>query len=170
MNTRSLFALGPLAAALVIAGCGGGSGGGSGSSAYGAAPQPQKQATSAATTVDLGHSTLGSYLVDNRGRTLYLFGADKGTASTCYSSCASVWPPLTTNSTVTAGQSVTASALGTTHRKDGATEVTYHGHPLYYYAGDGNQPGKTTGQDLNQFGAKWYVVSRAGTKVDHDAH
>ena len=64
---------------------------------------------------------------------------------------------------------MTASALGTTHRKDGTTEVTYHGHPLYYYAGDG-KPGQTTGQDLNQFGAKWYVVSRAGAKVDNDGH
>ncbi len=64
---------------------------------------------------------------------------------------------------------MTASALGTTQRKDGVTEVTYHGHPLYYYAGDG-KPGQTTGQDLNQFGAKWYVVSRAGDKVDHDGH
>jgi predicted lipoprotein with Yx(FWY)xxD motif len=173
MNKRSLLALAPVAAALVIAGCGGGGGGG-GSSAYGAAPAPQKQSASApasapATSVDLGHSKLGSFLVDAKGRTLYLFEADKSTSSTCYGACASLWPPLTTSGTVKAGTSVMASALGTTHRKDGATEVTYHGHPLYYYAGD-SKPGQTTGQDLNQFGAKWYVVSRAGSKVDHDGH
>jgi len=172
MNKRSLFALGPVAAALVIAGCGGGNGGGGGgTSAYGAAPQSQPQkTTAAATSVDLGHSKLGSYLVDSKGRTLYLFEADKSTNSTCYGSCASIWPPLTASGHVTAGSSVMTSALGTTRRNDGTTEVTYHGHPLYYYAGDGNTPGKTAGQDLNQFGAKWYVVSRTGVKVDHDGH
>jgi len=167
MKKPVLLPLGPVAAALVIAGCGGGGGGGG--SAYGAIRQ-QKPATVTAPTVDLGHSKLGTFLVDSSGRTLYLFEADKTATSNCYSTCASVWPPLTTTSTVSAGTSVTASALGTTHRKDGTSEVTYHGHPLYYYAGDGNKPGQTTGQDINQFGAKWYVVSRAGSKVDNDGH
>ncbi len=167
MDKRFFFALGPVAAALVIAGCGGGGGGGG--SAYGVAPQPQQQNTAAATSIDIGHSKLGSYLVDAKGRTLYLFEADKTSSSTCYGACANLWPPLTTSGTVKAGSSVMASALGTTHRKDGATEVTYHGHPLYLYAGD-SQPGQTTGQALNQFGAKWYVVSRSGAKVDHDGH
>jgi predicted lipoprotein with Yx(FWY)xxD motif len=166
MKKPALLSLGPVAAGLVIAGCGGGGGGGG--SAYGATAQ-QKPATAAAPSVDLGHSKLGTFLVDSSGRTLYLFEADSPNISNCYSTCASVWPPLTTTSTVKAGTSVTASALGTTHRKDGATEVTYHGHPLYYYAGDG-KPGQTTGQDINQFGAKWYVVSRAGNKVDNDGH
>jgi predicted lipoprotein with Yx(FWY)xxD motif len=166
MNKRSLLALGPVAAALAIAGCGGGGGGGAGYSAA-AATQPRQQPAPTATSVRLGHSKLGSYLVDGKGKTLYLFEADKMGASSCYSACASLWPPLTTTGTVSAGASVTASALGTTHRTDGATAVTYHGHPLYYYAGDG-APGVTKGQGLNQFGAKWYVVSRAGNKVDDD--
>jgi len=165
MNKRSLFALGPVAAALVIAGCGGGGGG---TSAYGAAPQSQPQkTTAAATSVDLGHSKLGSYLVDSKGRTLYLFEADKSTNSTCYGSCASIWPPLTASGHVTAGSSVMASALGTTRRNDGTTEVTYHGHPLYYYAGD-VKTGDTTGQGLLQFGAKWYVLDPNGIKIDTD--
>ena len=136
MKKPALLSLGPIAAALVIAGCGGGGGGGG--SAYGTVPQ-HKQATAAVPSVDVGHSNLGTFLVDGSGRTLYLFEADKMNTSNCYSSCASLWPPLTTTSTVKAGTSVTASALGTTQRKDGTTEVTYHGHPLYYYAGDGNK-------------------------------
>ena len=52
MNKRSLFALGPVAAALVIAGCGGGGGGGASTSAYGSAPQSPQKTTAAATTVD----------------------------------------------------------------------------------------------------------------------
>jgi hypothetical protein len=54
--------------------------------------------------------------------------------------------------------------LGTTKRSDGTTEVTYNGHPLYYYAG-GQQPGDTSGQNLDQFGAEWYVLSPAGKKI-----
>ena len=167
MKKSALLALGPVAAAVVIAGCGGG-GGGSGS-AYGAAPQPQKRPASTATSVTLGHSKLGSYLVDGSGRTLYLFEADKMGTSACSSTCASVWPPLTTTGTIKAGSSVTPSALGSIARTDGTKEVTYHGHPLYLYAGD-TKPGQTTGQGVNQFGAKWYVVSRAGNKVDNDGH
>ena len=161
MKTPALFALGPVAAALAIAGCGG--------SSYGAAPQAQHSTAAPAPQVDLGHSKLGTYLVDGSGRTLYLFEADESASSNCYSACASVWPPLTTSGTARAGTSVMASALGTTRRTDGTAEVTYNGHPLYYYAGDG-KPGQTTGEGVNQFGAKWYVVSRTGSKIDNDGH
>ena len=65
-----------------------------------------------------------------------------------------------------AGSGVNASMLGTTTRSDGKDEVTYNGHPLYYYAGD-QKAGDTNGQDLNQFGAPWYVVSPAGNKIGH---
>jgi predicted lipoprotein with Yx(FWY)xxD motif len=64
------------------------------------------------------------------------------------------------------GTGVKASLLGTTTRSDGNPEVTYNGHPLYYYAGD-RKAGDTNGQDLNQFGAPWYVVSPAGNKTGH---
>jgi predicted lipoprotein with Yx(FWY)xxD motif len=82
---------------------------------------------------------------------------------------ASLWPPLTTSGGVQGSSAILASQLGTTKRTDGTTEVTYHGHPLYYYAGDSN-PGDITGQGLNQFGAKWYVVARDGSKVDTDGN
>ena len=104
-------------------------------------------------------------LVDAKGRTLYLFEADKATKSTCYGACAGVWPPLTASGAPKAGPHVVASELGTTKRTDGTTEVTYHGHPLYYYAGDA-QPGDTKGQALNQFGAEWYVLAPSGSKID----
>ena len=46
----------------------------------------------------------------------------------------------------------------TTTRADGTQQVTYHGHPLYTYAGDGSSPGSTKGEALNTFGGAWYVV------------
>jgi predicted lipoprotein with Yx(FWY)xxD motif len=54
-----------------------------------------------------------------------------------------------------------ASKLGTATRKDGSSQVTYNGWPLYYYAKD-KAPGDVTGQDV---GSVWYVVSAAGDKV-----
>ena len=142
----------------MIAGCGGGGGGGGYSKT---APNPS---AGAAPTVALAPSKFGNILVDAHGRTLYLFEADKTTASTCYSSCASLWPPLVVSGAAKAGPQVIASQLGTTRRTDGTTEVTYNGHPLYYYVGDHN-PGSISGQRLNQFGALWYVLSPSGNAV-----
>ncbi|MDH6626152.1 putative lipoprotein with Yx(FWY)xxD motif [Streptomyces sp. LBL] len=108
---------------------------------------------------------LGTILVDAKSRTLYLFEADKSTTSTCNGSCAAAWPPLLTSGNPTAGGSAKAGLLGTTKRSDGKMQVTYHGHPLYGYAGDAG-PGDTNGQGLNQFGAAWYVLDDSGKKVD----
>jgi predicted lipoprotein with Yx(FWY)xxD motif len=108
---------------------------------------------------------LGVILVDGNGRALYLFEADKGTASSCNDACAAVWPPLTTMGAPVAGAGASQSLLATTTRKDGATEVTYNGHPLYYFVSD-KQAGDTAGQGLSSFGADWYVLSAAGTKID----
>ncbi len=111
---------------------------------------------------------LGQILVDSQGRSLYLFKKDTGTASTCYSACAAIWPPLTVTAAPLADTGVMAAKLGTTRRTDGQTEVTYNGHPLYYYAAD-TRPGQTQGQDLNQFGGSWHVVAPTGTEIDHGA-
>ncbi len=96
--------------------------------------------------------------------TVYLFVADHAATSTCYSSCAQVWPPVLTNGAPVAGTGATASLLGTTMRTDGKAEVTYNGHPLYYFATD-KKPGDTTGQGVNSFGELWYVLSPAGAAI-----
>jgi predicted lipoprotein with Yx(FWY)xxD motif len=114
--------------------------------------------------IKLGMTSVGDVLVDGSGRTIYLFVADKGTTSVCYNSCAEVWPPVLTAGTPQAGAGVNASLLGTTARTDGTTEVTYGGHPLYYFISD-KKPGDITGQAVNNFGAPWYVVAASGEAV-----
>jgi len=118
----------------------------------------------AATVAVAQNAKLGQILVDGNGRTLYLFEADKTTASTCYGSCATYWPPLLTGGSPQAGAGATASLLGTTKRSDGTTEVTYAGHPLYYVVTDHN-PGDATGQGVNNFGAPWDVVGPDGNQI-----
>ncbi len=109
---------------------------------------------------------LGQILVDGAGRSLYLFEKDKGSTSSCYSDCAKVWPPFISSGAATGGTGATSSLLGTTSRTDGTKQVTYHGHPLYYYVSDDHTSGSTTGEGLNQFGAEWYVLSPTGSKVE----
>ena len=140
---------------LVVMSCGG-------SGSPGSSQTPA--ATSPATVAVAMNAKLGTILVDGSGRTLYLFEADKTTASTCYGACATYWPPLLTNGAPLAGAGVNASLLSTTKRTDSTTEVTYAGHPLYYVVTDHN-PGDATGQGINNFGALWDVVGPDGKQI-----
>jgi predicted lipoprotein with Yx(FWY)xxD motif len=164
MKRLLLIAFAPAVAALVVAGCGSG---GSGSTQQNNTQSKAAAASGAASTVSLRKLNVGNALVDSQGRTLYLFEADKGPMSTCNGACASLWPPDTTSGKPKAGPGVDPAKLGTTKRSDGTLEVTYNGHPLYRYAPD-TKAGEDTGQGLNQFGAKWYVLAASGSKIDSD--
>src|SRR3989442_14279713 len=120
--------------------------------------------TTGGAKVNLAKSKFGRILVDSKGITVYDFVRDKGTTSVCYGACAALWPPLLTKGKPVAGPGVRASLLGTTKRKDGKLEVTYAGHPLYYFVTD-RKPGQTTGQGVNQFGGPWWVLSPAGKEI-----
>src|SRR4029453_11752887 len=106
----------------------------------------------------------GRILVDSHGRTLYLSTHDKRRASSCYGTCARNWPPFTTHGKPRAISGARSALLGTTRRKDGRIQVTYHAHPLYYFAGD-KRAGQTRGEGLSAFGGRWYAVSAAGNAV-----
>jgi predicted lipoprotein with Yx(FWY)xxD motif len=109
-------------------------------------------------------ASLGNLIVGPNGRTLYLFKKDTGAASNCSGACAAEWPPLTTTGAVTSSGGVSMSALKTVHRSDGKMQVTFNGHPLYYYAGD-SMPGQTNGQGLNTYGATWWALSPSGQEI-----
>jgi predicted lipoprotein with Yx(FWY)xxD motif len=143
------------AGALTVAACGGGD------QAPGrlAAKPSTRQAT-----VSVASSKLGRLLVDSHGRTLYLFEADAGMTSSCFGGCATAWPPLRTGDKPTVADGAHASLVATIARPDGGREVTYHGHPLYLYAGD-TEPGQVNGQGVSAFGAKWFAMSPIGTAI-----
>ncbi len=112
------------------------------------------------------HETdLGKVLTDDRGRVLYLFEADTGPTSVCYGQCAAAWPPLLTTGKPQVGTGALAGLLGTTKRRNGALQVTYGGQPLYYFVRD-TQAGQTLGQGIDGFGGEWYVLDRAGHKLE----
>ncbi|MDQ6914188.1 MAG: hypothetical protein M3155_00065 [Actinomycetota bacterium] len=93
-----------------------------------------------------------------------MFAKDRGPKSTCIGACASAWPPLTTSGKPAGGSGVTSSKLGETKRGDGMTQITYQGHPLYYFSGD-SAPGQTKGNGVTAFGAQWFALSPAGSKA-----
>ncbi|MEJ7930016.1 ATP-binding protein [Ramlibacter sp. AN1015] len=114
----------------------------------------------------------GTYLVDSRGRALYAFTADqqgaggKPAASQCYDACAKAWPPLTVRGQPAIAPNLPSGLVGTVQRKDGSTQLTYGGWPLYYFARD-QGPGTTTGQDVKGFSGEWYLVAPDGKRVAH---
>jgi predicted lipoprotein with Yx(FWY)xxD motif len=136
---------------------------GTAASGYGGGSAPSSSAGAA--TISVRASSLGQILVGGNGKTLYLFEADTSTQSTCSGACAQAWPPLTTNGGAKAAGSASQSLLGTTSRSDGTTQVTYSGHPLYYFVND-TKPGDTTGEGSTAFGAGWDVLSPAGDKIE----
>ncbi len=114
------------------------------------------------TEVEAEDSSLGTILTDADGNTLYLFENDTDGTSTCYDDCAANWPAFEATGDPAGGQGIDDSLLGTTERTDGTVQVTYAGHPLYYFGGD-QQPGDTNGQEI---GDVWYVVSPQGEAVE----
>ena len=147
------------------------SGSGGGSGAYGAPPATTagggSTAPSGPATVATASGELGEHLVGPDQHTLYLFEKDTGTTSTCSGACAAAWPPLLTKGAPMASGGAQAGMLGTTTRDDGTTQVTYGGHPVYYFAED-TAPGQTTGQEVDAFGAEWYVVAPTGKAIEGD--
>ena len=110
----------------------------------------------------LARSTaVGVVLVDARGRTLYIRSIDVSHKSTCYGSCAAAWPPFLTSAKPLAGAGAKQALLGTAERRDGKLQVTYAGHPLYYFGQD-LKPGQISGQGT---AATWWLIGSSGKKI-----
>jgi predicted lipoprotein with Yx(FWY)xxD motif len=153
-------------AACLVAGCGGGSNSAS-------TPEPEKQPKPAAAPVKkAGKSTFvkarktryGRILTDGRGRALYLFTRERTKRAACYGQCANAWPPFYARGTVRAGKGVEQSGVGVTGRRGNRRQVTYNGHPLYYYVTD-RAPGEVTCQNVTEFGGTWLVVGPSGKAI-----
>jgi predicted lipoprotein with Yx(FWY)xxD motif len=159
----------PVAAALLAAACSstsstsapaaGSAAGASSSSSSSSA----SGASASGTVVGTTSGSTGSFLTVS-GKSVYLWAKDGKNMSACSGACAGAWPPVPATGTVTAGSGVTASDLGTIKRSDGTKQVTYDGHPLYYFSGD-SAAGQTNGQGSDGFGAKWWLVSPTGAQI-----
>jgi predicted lipoprotein with Yx(FWY)xxD motif len=145
----SLRAFALASAAALLAGCG---------TSYGSSG-PSSTPTGAATL-----SVAGGHLVGSGGKALYLWVKDMGSMSMCTGGCAAAWPPLTATAVPTVSAPLVQSKVALTARSDGTKQVTYAGHPLYYYAADTGAD-DTYGQGSDSFGAKWWLVAPTGTAI-----
>ncbi len=106
----------------------------------------------------------GNFLVDDQGRTIYVYANDtqnSGTSACTDSECTSEWLPVVVTGTPTAGTGVDATKLGTITRDDGTMQATYNGWPLYYFSGD-TAPGDMNGQGMEGL---WFLISDLGDVI-----
>jgi predicted lipoprotein with Yx(FWY)xxD motif len=110
-------------------------------------------------SVLISHSTtLGSFLTDTSGTTLYYFTKDSSGQSSCTGTCIAKWPPFSAD-TVTAPSLLNTGDFSSVSRADGMKQTAFMGRALYYYSGD-TKPGETNGEGFNNL---WYVANVTGS-------
>jgi predicted lipoprotein with Yx(FWY)xxD motif len=112
------------------------------------------------TVIKTADSEFGEMLFDKSGQAIYLFDKETSAKPDCYDACAEAWPPVLTEGEPQAQGAVSGRLLGTTKRTDGSTQVTYGGHPLYYYAHEGKN--EVLCHNVDQFDGLWLVVTPEG--------
>ena len=105
-------------------------------------------------------SDFGTMLFDRSGQAIYLFAKEKTSKPECYGACAEAWPPVLTEGAPQARGDTRSGLLGTTRRSDGTSQVTYKGHPLYFYAHEGKN--QVLCHNITENGGLWLVVTPKG--------
>lgn len=112
------------------------------------------------TAIKLADSQFGPVLWGGDDQAIYSFDKETTKRSECYGECAVEWPPVLTKGDPQSKGGVSQGKLGTTERRDGTTQVTYNGHPLYYYFDEG--PGELRCHNVPGFGGLWLALDEAG--------
>jgi len=133
-------------------------------------PTPEQQSPSSSasrpdkgTKIVAGGSAYGPVLFDSTRQAVYVFDVETTARPRCYGACAAAWPPVLTKGSPVAGTRVRQALLGTTERRDGSTQVTYRGRPLYFYAHEGKDVVECHDIFLN--GGTWYAVQPDGDRA-----
>jgi len=127
------------------------------------AARPARRPRRKGTRIKAIDSQFGTILGDGRGQAVYLFDEERSSRSECYGDCAAAWPPVLARGRPVAGKGVRKRLLGTTRRRGGKRQVTYHGRPLYYYVDDA--PGRVLCHNVLEFGGLWLVLRPDGSPV-----
>ncbi len=128
-------------------------------------PNPSLEAPQATgTVITTGSSEFGTILFNEKKQAIYIWEVEKSEKPLCYDDCAIAWPPVLTNGKPQASGEVKGNLLGTIERNDGSTQVTYNGHPLYYYAHE--EPGEVKCHNVSTHGGLWWVIQPNGNQAD----
>lgn len=136
----------------------------SGSAAEQATAESERsQPRARGTVITTGGSAYGPILYDSDRQAIYIWQPEDSAKPRCYGECAIAWPPVLTDAAPVAKGDVAAGKLGTTRRGDGTTQVTYNGHPLYYYADE--RPGEVRCHNVATHGGLWWVIRPNGKRA-----
>jgi predicted lipoprotein with Yx(FWY)xxD motif len=122
--------------------------------------KPSASQQPAGTMIIAAKSNYGTILYDASGQAIYLFDAEDSDKPKCSGECAKAWPPVLTRGPGRSSGAVRPKLLGTTPRSDGGTQITYAGHPLYFYAHEGKY--QVLCHNIQEFGGTWLVVQPDG--------
>ena len=130
-------------------------------SASGGSPRKGVPPARDGTEIVVDDSDFGPMLFDRTGQAIYLFDVETTSQPRCYDECAQAWPPVYADGSPVAGRGVDQDLLGTVRRREGRLQVTYGGHPLYFYAHEGKH--EVLCHDVFLNGGTWYVVQPDGS-------
>jgi predicted lipoprotein with Yx(FWY)xxD motif len=125
-----------------------------------APPESPSPEPTPGTQVRVADSEFGPMLFATSGQAIYLFDKEEGPRAECYGACAADWPPVLTDGLPRGVRGAQQGLLGTTERRDGSLQVTYGGHPLYFYAHE--DPWQVLCHDFVEYGGTWFVVQPDG--------
>ena len=134
-----------------------------GSAEYKGTQNTESKKVTAGAIITTGDSEFGSMLFNDKTQAIYIWELEESTKAECYGDCAEAWPPVLTDGAPRAAGSVKKDLLGTTQRTDGKTQVTYNGHPLYYYAHE--KAGEVKCHNIRTHGGLWWVIQPSGNRA-----
>jgi predicted lipoprotein with Yx(FWY)xxD motif len=123
--------------------------------------EEKKEATG--TIITTGDSEFGPMLFNDKKQAIYIWEVEESTRPECYGNCAELWPPVLTDGEPQVAGDANKTLLSTTQRTDGSTQVTYNGHPLYYYAHE--KAGEVKCHNISTHGGLWWVIQPNGNRA-----
>jgi predicted lipoprotein with Yx(FWY)xxD motif len=138
-----------IAAATLLAACGGYGG----TNSYMAPAPGNGNPAPASSSPAITQTILGSPgFATPSGMTLYVFSADGTGVSNCNGTCTGIWPPF-----MAASGAQSTGNFSVIMRSDGSHQWAFNGHPLYTFSGD-TKPGQANGQGITHFGGTFTVA------------
>jgi predicted lipoprotein with Yx(FWY)xxD motif len=104
-------------------------------------------------------------VVNSHGAAVYTLSGDTVHHPKCTkaSGCFQFWPPVKVASAKKLSKAPGIKGKLGVLRRNGFTQVTLGGHPLYTYSGDHHR-GTATGEGINTFGGIWHVSRTSAPK------
>jgi predicted lipoprotein with Yx(FWY)xxD motif len=119
-------------------------------------------ARGAAVTNQSGSTLTENIVVTSKGRAVYTLRGDTTRHPKCTraNGCFSFWPPVTVSSAKGLSKAPGIKGRLGTFKRNGITQLTLAGHPLYRFSND-HKRNNATGEGVNAFGGIWHVVKSA---------